>query len=153
MPKVRFVKFGIYFSRLQAHRFDVRTNSPPKRELGDTRQREPRAVSRGRQELHIDGGLECKRERNSFGAIAQLGEHLLCKQGVTSSSLVSSTKESPIAAIRAGCKPAAFRLRRFESCLSYQSVSEQALKVTKTIGTRFAEHPERELRHQRAARG
>ena len=89
-----------------------------------------------------------QKRKVSFGAIAQLGEHLLCKQGVTSSSLVSSTKESPIAAIRAGCKPAAFRLRRFESYLSYQSVSEQALKVTKTIGTRFAEHPERELRHQ-----
>ena len=28
----------------------------------------------------------------SFGALAQLGEHLLCKQGVTGSIPVSSTK-------------------------------------------------------------
>jgi hypothetical protein len=27
-----------------------------------------------------------------WGAVAQLGEHLLCKQGVTGSSPVSSTK-------------------------------------------------------------
>ena len=29
-----------------------------------------------------------------MGAVAQLGEHLLCKQGVTGSSPVSSTKEN-----------------------------------------------------------
>ena len=28
----------------------------------------------------------------SFGVVAQLVEHLLCKQGVVSSSLISSTK-------------------------------------------------------------
>ncbi len=30
----------------------------------------------------------------SFGVVAQLVEHLLCKQGVVSSSLISSTKTS-----------------------------------------------------------
>ena len=35
----------------------------------------------------------------SFGVVAQLVEHLLCKQGVVSSSLISSTKTS-----EGGCK-------------------------------------------------
>ena len=33
----------------------------------------------------------------SFGGIAQLGEHLLCKQGVISSNLIISTTQGPIA--------------------------------------------------------
>ena len=35
----------------------------------------------------------------SFGVVAQLVEHLLCKQGVVSSSLISSTKTN-----KGGCK-------------------------------------------------
>ena len=35
----------------------------------------------------------------SFGVVAQLVEHLLCKQGVVSSSLISSTKTK-----EGGCK-------------------------------------------------
>jgi hypothetical protein len=34
------------------------------------------------------------------GAIAQLEEHLLCKQGVTSSSLVSSTEKSQVTTLK-----------------------------------------------------
>ena len=48
----------------------------------------------------VEGGLlynagVCQRgnlKRQSFGVIAQLVEHLLCKQGVVSSSLIGSTK-------------------------------------------------------------
>ena len=36
--------------------------------------------------------LSGNREKQSFGVVAQLVEHLLCKQGVVSSSLISSTK-------------------------------------------------------------
>ena len=32
------------------------------------------------------------KKTQSFGVVAQLVEHLLCKQGVVSSSLISSTK-------------------------------------------------------------
>ena len=35
-----------------------------------------------------------ERRATASGAIAQLEEHLLCKQGVTSSSLVSSTRRN-----------------------------------------------------------
>jgi hypothetical protein len=35
-----------------------------------------------------------ERSENHFGAVAQLGEHLLCKQGVTGSIPVSSTSIS-----------------------------------------------------------
>ena len=40
------------------------------------------------------------------GAVAQLGEHLLCKQGVVGSIPISSTKGDPSDA-RSGCVPAA----------------------------------------------
>ena len=36
--------------------------------------------------------LSLKKKVQSFGVVAQLVEHLLCKQGVVSSSLISSTK-------------------------------------------------------------
>ena len=37
------------------------------------------------------GGEPKKRSGNKKGAVAQLGEHLLCKEGVRSSNLLGST--------------------------------------------------------------
>ena len=39
---------------------------------------------------------------NLDGAVAQLGEHLLCKQGVAGSSPVSSTNKSELSAAEFG---------------------------------------------------
>ena len=38
--------------------------------------------------------IESKKAADLYGGIAQLGEHLLCKQGVRSSILLTSTKNS-----------------------------------------------------------
>ena len=48
--------------------------------------------------------------KSQHGAVAQLGEHLLCKQGVTGSIPVSSTK-SDLAASRS--EPSAFYVEDF----------------------------------------
>jgi hypothetical protein len=48
--------------------------------------------------IHPDPPVERRlgegRDREGIGAVAQLGEHLLCKQGVTGSIPVSSTSKS-----------------------------------------------------------
>ncbi len=43
----------------------------------------------------------CLHQPNPRGAVAQLGEHLLCKEGVRSSSLLGSTNQPPPACQRA----------------------------------------------------
>ena len=52
-------------------------------------------------EARIDSQGTCESWGSTFakeedGGIAQLGEHLLCKQGVRSSNLLTSTKEGCI---------------------------------------------------------
>ena len=44
-----------------------------------------------RPELSWESSVSSQR----MGAVAQLGEHLLCKEGVRSSSLLGSTRKSP----------------------------------------------------------
>ena len=53
----------------------------------------------------ISGSVQDARmERNlPFGGLAQLGEHLLCKQGVKGSIPLISTRREPRHAIRIGC--------------------------------------------------
>ena len=48
-------------------------------------------VGRGKLLCESDGSVKMARFRKSFGVVAQLVEHLLCKQRVVSSSLISST--------------------------------------------------------------
>ena len=42
--------------------------------------------------FNFEGLSENRTLRTSNGGVAQLGEHLLCKQGVVSSSLIISTR-------------------------------------------------------------
>ena len=43
--------------------------------------------------VNLEGAMSLKKESISYGGVAQLGEHLPCKQGVRSSILLISTKE------------------------------------------------------------
>ena len=43
--------------------------------------------------FNLEGAMSLKKESISYGGVAQLGEHLPCKQGVRSSILLISTKE------------------------------------------------------------
>ena len=60
--------------------------------------------------------LEARRRQFSYGAVAQLGEHLLCKQGVTGSIPVSSTI-APIAPLASGLRRGALKKSRHEAFL------------------------------------
>ena len=50
--------------------------------------------------LSVDGSLGDTRGANLNGAVAQLGEHLLCKQGVSGSIPLSSTMVFGVDALR-----------------------------------------------------
>ena len=62
----------------------------------------------------------------SFGVVAQLVEHLLCKQGVVSSSLISSTKTI----YKYKCSPKGGELHMVKVLVRDNNV-EQALRVAK----------------------